>query len=143
MSNDKFDPMREIANLRQSVSKAIEQGIHSVQQMANPHANIKVDVYELDDTLTIRTQPIDGLVASSIEVSVEGSVLTISGVTQAEDVPADVSYFLQERTFGTFARQIPLSVPVKANAAKARVRSGVLTITLPIDRDSYTHIEIS
>jgi HSP20 family protein len=142
MSNEeKFDPMREIAHLRDSVGKVIEQGLQSVQNMTSRTA-IKIDVYEIGDAIVVRTQPLDGLVASSIEVSVEDKVLTFSGVTQADDAPVDASYILQERTFGTFSRQIALPLPVKAQEAKAKVKQGILTIELPIDRDSYTHIDI-
>jgi HSP20 family protein len=112
-----------------------------VQNMTSRTA-IKIDVYEIGDAIVVRTQPLDGLVASSIEVSVEDKVLTFSGVTQADDAPVDASYILQERTFGTFSRQIALPLPVKAQEAKAKVKQGILTIELPIDRDSYTHIDI-
>lgn len=142
MSDQKFDPMREINNLRQSVTKAIEHGIQSVQNATNP-PNLRVDVYELQDVIVVRTSALDGLVASSIEVSMEENELTISGITQPDDTPAEASYLVQERRFGAFSRTVAINVPVRPDEAKAKVKNGSLTITLPIDRSHFSQIRIS
>jgi len=141
--NNKFDPMKEISNLRNTVGKVIEQGIQSVQNINSQGLQVRVDVYEVGDELIIRTAPLDGLVGNSLEISIEGGVLTLSGVTQEEETPANASFYVQERRFGAFTKSIELNIPVVATEAKAKVKHGTITITLPIDRERLTHIEIN
>ncbi len=155
MSDDKFDPMQEIARLRDkatrvieqgaaTVGKVVEQGIQTVQSATSGGTSIKLDVYELENSIVIKTSPIDGLVPTSIEVSMEGNVLTISGETQEDEVPAKASFLLRERKFGIFARTVTINIPVKSNEAKAKLnKNGTLTVTLPIDQDRYTNIQVT
>lgn len=139
---EKFDPMKELANLRQSVGRVIEQGVQSVQAIAST-SPIRVDVYEVEDTIVVRTSAIDGVVADSIEVNMENDVLTISGDTRPEPTPANASYLVQERRFGPFTRTVPINIPVRSSEARAKLRDGVLTITFPIDRDRHQNLKVS
>lgn len=155
MADQKFDPMKELANLRDTVGKVIEkgsqtagkiieQGIQTVQSATGGGSSIKVDVYELDDQVVIRTSPIDGLMAETIEVSMEGSALTITGETREDEVPPKANFIIRERKFGVFQRSVTINIPVKAQQAKAKLnKNGTLTITLPIDVDNYTSIDVS
>lgn len=147
MSEERFDPMREIARLGNTMGKVIEkginQGINQVQSLTSPNV-LKVDVYVYEDNVVVRTAPIDGeVVDGSLNVSMEGSELTISGETTAEEVPALASYVVQERRFGAFARTVTINLPVKSNEAKAKLKNRVLTITLPIDTELQQDIEIT
>ncbi|MAU11219.1 MAG: hypothetical protein CL607_15470 [Anaerolineaceae bacterium] len=147
MSEERFDPMREIARLGNTMGKVIEkginQGINQVQSLTSPNV-LKVDVYVYEDNVVVRTAPIDGeVVDGSLNVSMEGSELTISGETTAEEVPALASYVVQERRFGVFARTVTINIPVKSNEAKAKLKNRVLTITLPIDTELQQDIEIT
>lgn len=133
MSEQRFDPQKQISNIRNSVGRVIEQGIQSVQTAAGG-ANIRLDIYELNNEVIVRTSAFDGLDPQSIEVSMEGDVLTISGTTIANEMPVEASYILQERKFGPFTRSVNIPIPVKSNEARAKLKDNVLTITLPIDR---------
>ncbi len=138
MSDQRFDPMKEFNNLRSTVGKAIEQGINTVQHTVQNAAGVgvRLDVYEVDNEVVIRTNPLDGLLPESIEVSMEGEVLTIKGVTEAEETPAYASFFVQERRFGPFERTVTIPIPVKSTEARAKLgKNGSLTVTLPVDTD--------
>jgi HSP20 family protein len=129
---EKFDPSRELANLRNIVGRVLEQGVQTVQSIGGN--SIRLDVYEVEDTLIVRTSAIDGIVADSVEVNMENNVLTISGDTRPEPTPVNASYLIQERRFGPFSRSVTINVPVRASEAKAKLKDSALTITFPIDR---------
>ncbi len=129
---ERFDPARELANLRSIVGRVLEQGVQTVQSIGS--SSIRLDVYEVEDTLIVRTSAIDGIVADSVEVNMENNVLTISGDTRPEPTPINANYIIQERRFGPFSRSVTINVPVRASEAKAKLKDGALTITLPIDR---------
>lgn len=139
MSEEKFDPIKEFTSLRDSLSKAVEQSVKTLSSAAAGYP--AVDVYETGSAVIVRTVPLAGIDPSSIEVSMENNVLTISGTTQPDaDIPEDVRYLVRERRFGQFSRSVRISPKVKPEAAQARIRDAVLTITLPRAEDPRPQI---
>lgn len=137
----RFDPMKEIQNFGEQISKQIEKGIRTV---ANVPEQIILDMYEADGKLMIHTSAIDGLVKTSIEISVENNILTIGVQTEPEAAPPATKYLLQERRFGHLSRAVELPFPVKASEARAKLGSGdSLIISLPIDDSIYGSIKVT
>lgn len=138
----RIDPMKELNRLKNTVGRVLEQGISTVQstvqsavQSASSYVAIRVDVYEYEDTVVIKTNAIDGIIRESIEVSMEGDILTIRVETKAEDAPEGASFILQERKYGILEREVVIPLPVYSEQAKAKLsKTNVLTVTLPIDR---------
>lgn len=149
MSEDeRFDPLKEFNKIRQTVGKALEQGVQQVQSQVQTVAAggqmVRLDVYEVNDEVVIKTNALDGLDPESIEVAMEGDVLTIKGETKPEEMPPLASFFLQERRFGAFSRSVTIPIPVKSDKAKAKLgKNGVLTVTLPVDTDRYQDINVT
>jgi HSP20 family protein len=136
----RFDPLKEIQNIGEQIGKQIEKGIRTV---TNSPEQIILDVYEADNQLTIRTNAIDGLVKNSIEVSLENGILTIAVQTEPEATPPSATYHVQERRFGRLSRSVELTIPVKANEAKAKVDNGSIIVTLPVDDNIYGNIKVT
>lgn len=130
MADDKFDPLKEINNLRDSLGKTIEQ---SLQTITGGPIQVRLDMYMVQNQVVIRTAAMDGIVLESIDVAMDDDMLTIRGETRPEETPRAASYLLHERRFGAFTRSIRIPVPVKAGEAEAKLKNGSLTITLPID----------
>ena len=136
MTNQRIDPVKELASFRDSVGRAIEQGIQSITGGIYP----LIDMYETNDSVIIRTSPIDSVLPESIEVAMEEDMLTIKGETESKDEIPDVSYIQRERRFGKFARTIRIPRSVIADAATAKFKDGMLTITLPKTEDTHTQV---
>jgi HSP20 family molecular chaperone IbpA len=137
---EKFDPSRELANLRNYVGRVIEQGVQSVQSLGNN--GIKLDVYEVEGIVYVRTSAIDGVV-SDLEINIEDGVLTISGDTRPEPTPTNASYVVQERRFGPFSRSVTLTIPVRSSEAEGQIKDGVILIKLPVDKDRYQNFKVT
>jgi HSP20 family protein len=89
----------------------------------------EVDIYDAGDHFIVRAD-LPGVRAEDLEISVEGTVLSLRGErAQAEDRPE--SYLCCERPSGKFARLVEFPVEIDASGVKATLRSGVLEITLP------------
>ena len=138
--SDTYDPMKEIENIRDSVGKVIEEGLQKISGISTP---LRLDVYEIGDEIVIRTSALDGVMPESIDVSMDGKVLTISGETKPEDAPEGAEYLVRERKFGRFKRTVEIYVPVVASRAKAKLKNGCLTVTLPVDTGSYHDIKVT
>ena len=142
MTNEpRFDPMKEIQNMGEQLTKEIEKRIRTITSSQD---GLLLDMYEADGDLHVISQPVDGLVKGSIEISLESNILTISVQSEAEATPTSANYLLQERRFGPLTRSIELSIPVKGQEARAKVDGGSrLLITLPIDDSVYGNITVT
>jgi len=129
MTEQKFDPVKEFINLRDSISKSIGQSLKNATGITPDFP--AVDIYETEDSLVVYTEPLLGIVPSSVEVSMEKDVLTFAGETiPDQDIPK-TAFLRRELKFGAFVRSLVIPRPVIADKASASLKKGVLTITLP------------
>jgi len=91
-----------------------------------------VDVRETNDELTMLVE-LPGLDTKEVSVSVEKNVLTISGEKKKmfEEGDDDSKYHVVERYYGRFERSFRLPQTVSADKVDARLKDGVLAISLP------------
>jgi len=93
-----------------------------------------VDVYECDGKLTIVAE-VPGLAAESLRVTFRDRTLVIGGERRERRPAGPASFLCMERPQGRFTRTVVLDVPVDVRGAEARLRGGLLTITLPRLKD--------
>lgn len=89
-----------------------------------------MDVADDENQITVKAE-VPGCNAEDIDISVHGSVLTISGEKKHEEEKKEKGYYHIERSYGSFSRQINLPAEVEQNKIDAAYKNGVLTITLP------------
>lgn len=137
MPEEKFDPIKEFTNIRDNLSRSLEQSVRGLATNIFP----AVDVYETPESVIVRCAAIDGISPESLEVSMENGVLTISGIIANDtDLPANATLISRERKFGQFSRGIRIQRAVKAEAAQASLKRGVLTITIPKIEDKRPQV---
>jgi len=89
-----------------------------------------VDLCESDECVTVRAE-LPGVRAEHLEVSLTNEELRMRG-RKRKGAPRGVTRHLcSERSFGQFARTIPLRWPVRRDEATAELKDGVLTVRLP------------
>jgi HSP20 family protein len=66
-----------------------------------------------------------------LDVEVSDDELTIRGEKRSERESDEKCRYWSERTYGSFARTIPLSTEVDREKARSEFKNGVLKITLP------------
>jgi HSP20 family protein len=89
-----------------------------------------VDLCESDECVTVRIE-LPGVRAEQVEVSLTNEELRVRG-RKRKGAPRGVTRHLcSERSFGQFARAIPLRWPVQRDDATAALKDGVLTVRLP------------
>ena len=138
---DKFDPVQEFINLRDSIKKTAEETIRTVTGMPEAtNGHPLLDIYETDSAVLIRTSFLNGIQADSLEISVENNVLTLSGSTVDNLDVKDTQFLHRELKFGAFSRSVPIPRKVEADQASAKFKKGVLTITLPKIQDDSPEI---
>jgi HSP20 family protein len=89
-----------------------------------------IEIFEHDNTLFVRVD-LPGLAKENVKVQVVHDELTIEGERKLEKEETKEGFYRTERTYGAFYRRIPLPEYVKAEAAQATFKNGVLEVAIP------------
>lgn len=95
-----------------------------------------VDIREDSENMYLEAD-MAGVDAGSVDISVDNGVLSIEGRARVE-VPQGYELAGQEYGVGKYRRDFTLSDAVDADGIKARMRNGVLDVTLPKHRKAKT-----
>ncbi|MDP9387890.1 MAG: Hsp20/alpha crystallin family protein [Actinomycetota bacterium] len=124
----RFDPFRELDRLT--------QGLGARQALT------AMDAYRRGDQFFVHFD-LPGVDASSIDLTVEKNVLTVSAERSwAREDGTDV--VVSERPQGRFSRQLFLGESIDADRIEASYDNGVLTVTIPVAEQAKPRkVEIS
>jgi HSP20 family protein len=126
----RFDPFREI-------DRVFDQAFSTARQASMP-----MDAYRHGDSFVIHLD-LPGVDPSSIDVSTEQNVLTISAERHWEAVEGD-EVVANERRQGTYSRQMFLDNALNADEIHATYDNGVLTLTIPVaEKAKARRIEVT
>lgn len=92
--------------------------------------DLRIDVAETDKEYEVKAE-LPGVDEKDVDVSLANNVLTIRGEKKSEREEKEKDYYLSERSFGSFRRDIPLGTDVDEDKIEARFEKGVLTVRLP------------
>jgi HSP20 family protein len=89
-----------------------------------------VDIYEEKGDYIVKAE-LPGLTKEDIDISVQGSTVTIKGEKKQERESKESGYYCCERSYGRFERSFDLPNEIDASKVKATFKDGVLEVTLP------------
>ena len=89
-----------------------------------------MNVWRNEDKIVISAE-IPGLSPDDIDISLEGTTLTISGQRERADLPENARYLRRERVMGNFHRAFHLPYGIDAEGVNATFKNGILSIDLP------------
>jgi HSP20 family protein len=89
-----------------------------------------MDIADSKNAVKITTE-IPGIDRKDLNVTVDGNTLVIRGEKKREDKLEEDGVVRTERTYGSFYRAVTLPSTVDASKIEAKIRNGVLTLTLP------------
>jgi HSP20 family protein len=93
-------------------------------------ATPRVDVIDRDDTVVVRAE-LPGIDKDDIELSVSGNTLTLKGSSRQEEQHEDGDYHRREIVSRYVSRTVTLPCDVDGDKANARLKNGMLEVTLP------------
>jgi len=88
------------------------------------------DVTEGDDAVRIRLE-LPGVPRESVQVWVRGDRIEVAGEKVPDFPPGEASFLCLERIFGKFRRVFEVVGSVNLGQVSARMREGILFITVP------------
>jgi HSP20 family protein len=118
--------------LRQEIDKIFDTNTSALG--ITPEFEIK----ENKDGLSV-TAELPGVSEKDINVTLENGVLTISGEKKSEETKEGETYYIAERTYGSFSRSIRLPYEPDEKKTSATFSNGVLKLAIPRSQTSKTH----
>jgi len=92
--------------------------------------SVRVDMHEDKGGVTVSAE-LPGVKEEDINVSLYHDMLTIKGEKRSKKEEKGESYYMSERSFGSFTRSLRLPYDVEANKVEAEFEGGVLSIRIP------------
>ena len=89
-----------------------------------------LDLSETDDALEV-VLDVPGVKESDIKISLSDNRLSVKGERKSETEKKEKNFHRIERSYGAFERTVTLPCEVEADKVAAKLKDGVLTITLP------------
>jgi len=91
---------------------------------------VPVKITEANNDILV-TAAVPGFKPEDIEISVNGDTLILSGKTEVEEKNEDANIVINEWKSDQFFRQFTLPSPVDAEKVVAKLKDGILELTLP------------
>ena len=122
----------ELGRIQKRLGGLLEQILHAVgygrEDGGIGSGAPPVDLVDTGSTYRLEAE-LPGVEWGDVDVAIDGRTLELSGRVPA---PGDeVTFLRMERDHGTFRRAFELDDPVDSEAMSARLRHGVLTVTIP------------
>jgi HSP20 family protein len=131
-AQDELTRMTQLNQLSPMLAHAL--GLHAQRQGAavdsTPAWAPALDISERKDAYLI-TVELPGVALDDLQITTEGSLLTIQGERHFAHDSSEQQFHRVERRYGAFRRSITLPAHVVADAVQATVDNGVLQIVVP------------
>ena len=89
-----------------------------------------LDLFTTQDAVIAKVA-LPGVKPEDVDVTIDGDLVTVRGSYEEQKETADVGYMRKELSRGSFSRSFAIPTAVKAEAAKASFKDGLVTLTLP------------
>jgi len=106
----------------------VEENVEAGEE--ETEGQLAIDVYQDNENIYILA-PIAGTAPADIDVSITDEVVTIRGERKSGHKAKEEDHFVQECYWGPFSRTFVLPIEVDSGKAKAVLKNGLLSITIP------------
>ena len=137
-------PFAELASLRDSMERLFDDRLFRPLWIGGVARAVvpALDLYVAPDAVIARIA-LAGVKPDDVDIAIAEDLVTISGTLEAEEETTEWGYVHRELSHGSFCRTFSVPTAVRADAATASFRDGLLTLTLPkSDERKPTHVKV-
>ena len=127
-------PFREMEAVQREIGQLFED-ISGRQHGFGETRFPLIDVSETADAAVVRAL-LPGMTKDQIKISFHNNVLSVSGEKKPAPLPEGARVIRSERASGRFQRTLRMQKPVDEDDIMARLRDGVLELTLPYKEEA-------
>jgi HSP20 family protein len=135
MSESHKNPFQGLVDVASEMNRMRQLGRYGYdpggEERERTHATAWIptaDIFALGQDLVIRVE-LAGVAPQDIDLTFQESVLTISG-ERRRDLDDEVSFFVHERFYGVFRRNLTLPVGISEDDISAEFDNGLVEITV-------------
>jgi len=126
-----LDPFGHLRYMQREIERLMTHGGSGrATQQIGGGAYPPINVLSAPDELIVESE-IPGVAREAVDLSITGETLVIKGTKPPSANESEVAYQRCERGSGDFSRTVVLPEPVDADAVRASLTDGVLTVHLP------------
>lgn len=122
-----WSPWREMMSLRDTVDGMFDD---TVLRGSAERIYPAINVHQTDKEVVVEAD-VPGVKEEEIEADVHSDAVVIRGERKSETETKQKDFYHRETSYGAFSRAVALPAEVKAQAAKAELKDGILKITVP------------
>jgi HSP20 family protein len=142
----KKEEEKEVIEKKEASKPAVQKNSENKEGWSNlnkePEGQLAIDVYQTETELVLQSA-IAGVKPESLDITIEGDMVTVRGNREKPQEEGETNYFYQECFWGPFSRQIILSVEVDPSRTEASLKDGILTVRIPkIERERKRKIAV-
>ncbi|MFQ5427553.1 MAG: Hsp20/alpha crystallin family protein [Thermodesulfobacteriota bacterium] len=140
MAIDKWNPFKEIDRMSKDMDRLWDQVFPTsrrflkelpvkalIERDTTPPA---IDILERPEAVLIRAE-MPGVDKDDIDISLQDNSLIISGKIEEDKEEKKEDFYYSERSYRSYSRCVDLPCKVNSEKIKAKLRNGILTVTLP------------
>jgi len=137
-------PLADLVSFQDAMERLFDERFFRPMWIGNGErrAAPALDLYTTPEAV-IAEIALPGVKPEDVDVTIGDDLVTISGAFKEEKATTDAGYVHKELSQGKFTRSFTLPKAIKAEAAKAEFKDGLLTLTLPKTEEvKPTHVKV-
>lgn len=143
MSFEKWNPLRELEFMKKEMDKIWDDVFASPRRVEVPWrrpaerggvASPAVDIIDKTNEIIVKAE-MPGVAKENIDISMQEGTLILKGEIKEEAEKGNGQYSYSERTYRYYSRAINIPVKIAADAIKATLKDGILSVHLPKAED--------
>jgi HSP20 family protein len=126
-----FEGFGDIRDLQERLNRLFDEGYGGISSGVEQGTSTfpPIDIRHDQENIYVVAE-VPGVSLEALDISITGDTLTIKGERRAPEV-AEERWHRRERSYGHFTRLVAIKEKVDADRVKARLRDGILEVTLP------------
>jgi HSP20 family protein len=137
-------PLVDLVSFRDAMERLFDERPFRPMWIGNGEreAAPALDLYTTPEAVIAKVA-LPGVKPEDVDVTIGDDLVTISGAFKEEKETSDAGYVHKELSQGKFSRSFSLPTAIKADAAKAEFKDGLLTLTIPKTEEvKPTHVKV-
>jgi HSP20 family protein len=137
-------PLVDLLSFRDAMERLFDERSFRPMWIGNGErqAAPALDLYTTPEAVIAKVA-LPGVKPEDVDVTIADDLVTITGAFKDEKETSDAGYVHKELSQGQFSRSFSLPTAIKADAAKAEFKNGLLTLTIPkTDEVKPTHVKV-
>ncbi len=137
-------PLGDLVSFREAMERLFDERFFRPVWIGNGdrQAVPALDLFTTPEAVIAKVA-LPGVKPEDVDVTIGDDLVTISGAFKEEKETSEAGYVHKELSQGMFSRSFSLPTAIKADAAKAEFKDGLLTLTLPKTEEvKPTHVKI-